>query len=111
MATTPATLLAGYLALAFLWPAVTLSTCLVLTEVVPFRMVAVAMAAINTVAQLGAFAVPPLWGISKDATGSYDFGLSLVPFAFLTAAAIGLHLRRQVRARGLLRAAPLAIAT
>ena len=111
LATTSAMMLTGYLALAFFWPAVTLSACLVCTEVVPFRMVAVAMAAINTVAQLGAFAVPPLWGISKDATGSYDFGLSLVPFAFLIAAAIALHLRRQVRARGLLLAAPLAIAT
>ena len=101
MATSPGTMLAGYFALAFCWPAVTLSTCLVCTEVAPVRMVAVAMAAINTLSQLGAFAVPPLWGMSKDATGSFHTGMMLVPFAFLAAAAIGLLLRRQVRANGL----------
>ena len=89
----------------------TLSTCLVLTEVVPFKMVAVAMAAVNTLSQLGAFAAPPLWGISKDATGSYHFGLTLVPIAFLIATAIALLVRRQVRAKGLHLAAPLAVAT
>ena len=107
MATTPTMMLAGYFALAFVWPAVTLSTCLVLTEVVPFKMVAVAMAAVNTLSQLGAFAAPPLWGISKDATGSFHFGLTLVPIAFLTATAIALMLRRQVRAKGLHLAAPV----
>ena len=100
-ATSPAVLLTSYLLQSFFWPAVTLSTCLVLTEVVPSRMVAVAMAAVNTLSQLGAFAVPALWGMSKDATGSYHTGLMLVPVAFLAAAGIGLVLRRQVTARGL----------
>ena len=101
VAKTPAMMLTGYLALSFFWPAVTLSTCLVLTEVVPTRMVAVAMAAVNTLSQLGAFAVPPLWGMSKDATGSYIPGMALVPLAFLIAALLGYLLRRQVHARGL----------
>ncbi len=101
LATTPATMLAGYLALAFLWPAVTLSTCLVLTEVVPFRMVAVAMAAVNTLSQLGAFAVPALWGMSKDSTGSFHLGMMLVPVAFVVATAIGLMLLFQVREKNL----------
>jgi ACS family tartrate transporter-like MFS transporter len=101
VAKTPAMMLTGYFALSFFWPAVTLSTCLVLTEVVPTRMVAVAMAAVNTLSQLGAFAVPPLWGMSKDATGSYIPGMALVPLAFLIAALLGLMLRRQVQAKGL----------
>ena len=100
-AASPAMILAGYLALNLIWPAVTLSTCLVLTEVVPFRMVAVAMAAVNTLSQLGAFAVPALWGMSKDATGSFHLGMMMVPVAFVAAAAIGLLLMAQVRARGL----------
>ena len=101
-------MLAGYFALAFVWPAVTLSTCLVLTEVVPFKMVAVGMATVNTLSQLGAFALPPLWGMSKDATGSYDFGLTLVPIAFLIGAAIALMILFQVRAKGLHGPTPVA---
>jgi ACS family tartrate transporter-like MFS transporter len=87
--------------MSLFWPAVTLSTCLVVTEVVPAWMVAVAMAAVNTLSQLGAFVAPTLWGISKDATGSYHFGMTLVPLAFLAAAAIGLNLRFQMQNRGL----------
>ncbi len=65
-AATPAILITAYLAMSFFWPAVTLSTNLVATEVVPCRMVAVAIGVINTLAQLGAFVTPILWGLSKD---------------------------------------------
>jgi len=99
LASTPTVLIAGYLAMMFFWPAVTLSTNLVATEVVTCRMVPVAVAAINTLSQLGAFGVPVLWGISKDATGSYHHGLTLVPLLFLASAAIALHLRHQIRRR------------
>ena len=99
MASSASTMLLGYLALAFLWPAVTLSTCLVLTEVVASRMVAVGMAAVNTLSQLGAFVSPTLWGISKDATGSYHMGLTLVPAAFLVASGIALAVLFQVRTK------------
>ena len=58
LAATPAILITSYLAMSFFWPAVTLSTNLVATEVVPCRMVAVAIAVINTLAQLGAFVTP-----------------------------------------------------
>ena len=51
-------------------------------------MVAIAVACTNTLAQLGAFAVPALWGISKDSTGSYHFGLTLLPLLFLASGAI-----------------------
>lgn len=100
-ATTPGVLITGYLALAFFWPAVTLATCLVLTEVVPSRTVAVAMAAVNTLSQLGAFVAPTLWGISKDATGSYHAGMTIVPVAFLVSVGIAIALRQQVRHKGL----------
>lgn len=97
LATTPAMLVTAYLGMAFFWPALTLSTNLVATEVVQWRMVAVAVACINTLAQLGAFLVPVLWGISKDATGSYHFGLTLLPVLFIASAAIVMNLRRQIR--------------
>lgn len=96
-ATTPAVLITGYLAMSFFWPAVTLSTNVVTTEVVPCRMLAVAVAVTNTLAQLGAFVVPVIWGISKDSTGSYHLGLSLIPLLFIASAAIAIHLRRQIR--------------
>ena len=97
MARTPAALITSYLAMSFFWPAVTLSTNLVVTEIVPCRMVAVSVAVINTLAQLGAFIVPVLWGISKDSTGSYHFGLTLIPLLFLASAAITVNLRYQIR--------------
>lgn len=109
-ARTPAVLIAAYLTMSFCWPAVTLSTCLVLTEVVPSATVAVAMAAVNTLSQLGAFVAPTLWGMSKDATGSYHHGLALVPVAFLASAAMAMMLRRQVNHSGLAMKAALAAA-
>jgi len=96
-ASTPAMLITAYLAMCFFWPALTLSTYLVATEVVECRMVAVAVACVNTLAQLGAFVVPVVWGISKDATGSYHFGLTLIPLLFIASAAITLSLRQQIR--------------
>lgn len=96
-ANTPAMLVTAYLGMSFFWPALTLSTNLVATEVVQCRMVAVAVACINTLAQLGAFVVPVLWGISKDSTGSYHFGLMLIPLLFIASGAISLSLRQQVR--------------
>ena len=98
-AKTPVMLITAFLAMSFFWPALTLSTNLVATEVVPCRMVPVAVATINTLAQLGAFVVPVFWGISKDATGSYHLGLSLLPLVFLASAAITIHLRHQIRSK------------
>jgi ACS family tartrate transporter-like MFS transporter len=98
---TPAMLVGAYLAMAFFWPALTLSTNLVATEVVQCRMVPVAVACINTLAQLGAFVVPILWGISKDSTGSYHAGLVAVPLLFIVSGAIALNVRHQVRRQAL----------
>ena len=95
-------MITGYLAMSFFWPALTLSTNLVATEVVPCRMVAVGVAVVNTLAQLGAFVVPVLWGISKDSTGSYHFGLTVLPLVFLASAAIVIHLRHQIRTAAVL---------
>ena len=95
-AATPAMMIGAYFLMAFFWPAVTLSTNLVVTEVVPCRLVPVAVAGVNTLAQLGAFVAPILWGISKDSTGSYNMGLAMVPIAFIASAAVAANVRRQV---------------
>ena len=44
VAETPGAMITGYLVLHLVWPAVTLSMCLVLTEIVEVRMVAVPVA-------------------------------------------------------------------
>ena len=57
------------------------------------------VAAINGAGQLGSFLFPWLWGLAKDATGGFHAGLSALPLAFLTGAAIVMGLR-QTRRRG-----------
>lgn len=99
----------AYLVIALFWPAVTLSNIVITTEVVPRRMSGVAIAAVNTLSQFGAFVAPWLWGISKDRSGTYHLSLLLVPIAFAAAAAVTLNLRHQIRAQGrMARAAALA---
>ena len=44
---------------------------------------AVAFAAINTIAQVGNFLGPTLWGLAADRTGSFQLGLSAIPFILL----------------------------
>ena len=107
LSTSPLVLVCGYFAIAFVWPAVTLSHNVICASLVPPRMIGVAMAAVNTMSQLGAFVGPWLLGISKDRTGGYHLGLMLLPVAFVTAAAAALNVRRQLRvqARGPLAAA------
>ena len=47
---------------------------------------AVGVAAINSVGQLGSFISPYLWGIAKDATGGFRLGISLLPIGYTLAA-------------------------
>ncbi len=75
----------------------------VLIGVLHPKTAATGVAAINAVGQLGSFLMPALWGIAKDQTGSFHLGLTALPFAYLTAAAIVLGLRQ---ARRRLAAAP-----
>lgn len=63
------------------------------------RVVAVSVAAINALGSLASFAAPWLWGIAKDATGGYGLGISVLPVAYLIAAAIVLALRYQAKRR------------
>lgn len=69
-------------------------------EALGARSMAVAVAAINSVGQLGSFVSPYLWGIAKDATGSFRLGISVLPAGFVLAALTVLWLGRQATARG-----------
>jgi ACS family tartrate transporter-like MFS transporter len=62
-------------------------------ELMAQRSMAVSIAFINSVGQLGSFISPVLWGMAKDATGGFRLGLSLIPVGFVVAAALVLWLR------------------
>jgi ACS family tartrate transporter-like MFS transporter len=100
-APSPSVLIAGFFGLSLFWPAVTLSTIVLCSEIVPRRAVGVSVAAVNTLSQIGAFIGPWLVGISKDATGSYHLAQVLLPIGFFLSVAIVLNLRRELRAGAL----------
>jgi ACS family tartrate transporter-like MFS transporter len=95
---TPAVVMAAYLAMMAAYFAVSGAFWLAPGEIVHPAAVAVTVAAINGMGQVGSFLFPWLWGLAKDATGSFHTGLAALPVAFLTAAAIVMGLR-QVRRR------------
>jgi ACS family tartrate transporter-like MFS transporter len=76
----------------FLYSAATLilgPLCLVLaTEVLHPDSRAVGYAAINTIAQVGNFSGPILWGMALDSTGSYELALTVIPLVLGLAALI-----------------------
>ena len=55
---------------------------------------AVAFAAINTIAQIGNFLGPTLWGIAASRTGSFQFGLGAIPIILLAPFGLILFMRR-----------------
>ncbi len=57
------------------------------------RSAAVGVAAINSLGQLGSFVIPALFGVARDATGTYHAGLGVVAVNFAIAGAIILVLR------------------
>ncbi len=57
------------------------------------RSAAGGVAAINAIGMIGSFLAPFVWGLMKDATGSYSLGVSILPFMFLIAAGVVLWLR------------------
>ncbi|MFM7273857.1 MAG: hypothetical protein ACKO4A_08375, partial [Gammaproteobacteria bacterium] len=55
---------------------------------------AVGFAAVNTLAQIGSFAGPALWGVAAQRTGSFQTGLAVIPLMFLVAAGIVMAMRK-----------------
>lgn len=95
---SPVIVMATYLALMAAYFAVSGAFWLAPGEIVHPAAVAVTVAAINGMGQVGSFLFPWLWGKVQDATGGFHAGLSALPFAFLTGAVIVMGLR-QVRRR------------
>ena len=66
-------------------------------EVLHVRELAVGAAAINTICQIGAFVTPFAWGVLRDGTDSFQWGLILLVVMALVEAGLLLLLRAQVR--------------
>lgn len=98
LASSAATVTLAYFVFAAAWPAVASSLTMLWPEVIHVRLLAVGAAAINSVANLGSFVGPYLWGVSRDASGSFHPGLlALAATAFMALLPM-LILRRYVLA-------------
>lgn len=98
MATSPAMFAVAYLLYGLSWGAVTLSQVSAWPDILHGRVLALGGAAINTMAQLGAFGMPIVWGRLADATGSFHAGAVALTiataFALLLTAELASHVRR-----------------
>ena len=63
-------------------------------EIIDPRSLAVAVAAVNGVGQVGSFLMPFAWGIVRDATGDFHAGLTALIVPYVLGAVIVLVLRR-----------------
>jgi MFS transporter, ACS family, tartrate transporter len=86
----------AYFVFATAWPSVAASLTMLWPEAIHIRLLAVGAAAINSVANLGSFVGPYLWGVTRDASGDFHAGLlALAAIALVTLLPM-LLLRRQV---------------
>jgi ACS family tartrate transporter-like MFS transporter len=98
LAPSAAIVILAYFVFAASWPAVASSLTMVWPEAIHIRLLAVGAAAINSIANLGSFIGPYLWGVARVGTGSFRAGLlALAATAFVTLLPM-LILRRQVHA-------------
>ena len=97
LAPTPAIVIVAYLAFATVCFTVPMLTSSGWAEVLHVRELAVGAAAINTMAQIGAFVSPFAWGAAKDATGSFQAGLVALVVMTLLLAVLLRTLHLQVR--------------
>ena len=71
-------------------------------ETITRKAMAVSVAAINSIGIAGGFVGPVLWGMARDATGSFRAGLMTLSAAFLGAVILVLLMRRSARQGSLL---------
>jgi ACS family tartrate transporter-like MFS transporter len=101
MATTTsgqgALFVATYLVWGFAIWAVSFGCIMCWPDLLPNHLLAVGCAAINTVAQVGAFLMPLAWGAARDATGGFSFGLT--GLSICAALAVGVALLARAEAK------------
>jgi ACS family tartrate transporter-like MFS transporter len=109
LSSTAMIVILGYLAFAAICHAIPMLLSSAWADVLCARELAVGAAAINTMSQIGAFAMPYAWGAAKDATGSFHAGLMALSAATAMLAALILYVRARIAAGR--RARTLALAT
>jgi ACS family tartrate transporter-like MFS transporter len=95
----PVAVMAAYLVFMAVYFAVSGAFWTAPGEFLDPRSLAVAVAAINGVGQIGSFVMPFAWGVVRDATGDFRAGLTALIVPYLIAAAIVLVLRQGHRRR------------
>lgn len=91
------TIVTAYLAFAAIAASVPMLLSSAWPEVMTKAELAVGAAAINTIAQIGAFVTPFAWGALKDKTGTFQTGLYCIAAMAAASAALIWVLRKQVR--------------
>jgi ACS family tartrate transporter-like MFS transporter len=66
-------------------------------EVLHVRELAVGAAAMNSLSQLGSFLMPIAWGATRDATGDFRVGLTVLAIFALASAALTMRVRAGIR--------------
>jgi ACS family tartrate transporter-like MFS transporter len=99
VAPSPLLVMTGYLGFAATCFTVNMLLSAGWAEVLHVRELAVGAAAINSVANLGGFAMPFAWGAARDASGGFAVGLVALALFSLAAAALTLRVRANVRRR------------
>jgi ACS family tartrate transporter-like MFS transporter len=94
-----AVVLLAFLVFAAISPSVPMLLSSAWPEVMTQRELAVGAAAINTLAQIGAFVTPFAWGALADATGSFKTGLYAIAAMVAVCAGLIWMLRAQLQSR------------
>jgi ACS family tartrate transporter-like MFS transporter len=98
-ATAPPAVMAGYLVLHSAIFAFQGLQPTHMAQNIPARDLGVGIASLNSIAQVGAFVAPILFGMTKDATDSYDLGLLLLPLSPIIAIGFLSVVRRRAARR------------
>ena len=101
LAPSPMSVMLAYLAFAATCFTINMLLSSGWADVLHVRELAVGAAAINSVANLGGFALPFAWGAARDASGGFGVGLVALAVFALVAAVLTLRVRAGVRRRAL----------
>ena len=99
VARSPMIVMAAYLIFAMSCFTIAMLVSSGWAEVLHVRELAVGSAAINSMCNLGAFAMPFAWGALRDATGSFSVGLTVLALCTVASAGLTMQVRAGVRRR------------
>ena len=95
IASTPTTTVVAYLSFAVASTNIGMLGFMLVGDRLHPGQRAVGFAAVNSLAQVGSFIGPVLWGRVADHTGGFQVGLTAIPAVLLVAAGIVMAIRRE----------------